>query len=169
MDFSEDGAVATLSHPVGGCCYRPVVTGTVLQADGDSYAEFLTLDIDGVMVGLAHATFDPTVPITASSYIYGAYATPDGWMMEIPSGNFYHDMLGSGKDEPWVSGPSMESIEAGQTIGMHLHAGRLSVYIGGEQVGVMCEGLVGEFVWAADLSDGHDVRIQSGVSPGGRR
>ena len=36
-------------------------------------------------------------------------------------------------------------------MGLLLRRGSLSVHIGGRQVGVMCTGLSGALVWAADL------------------
>ena len=48
-------------------------------------------------------------------------------------------------------------------MGLLLRRGSLSVHIGGRQVGVMCTGLSGALVWAADLHadqwSGGSVRI----------
>ena len=44
-------------------------------------------------------------------------------------------------------------------MGLLLRRGSLSVHIGGRQVGVMCTGLSGALVWAADLWCGDSVRI----------
>ena len=45
--------------------------------------------------------------------------------------------------------------------------GQLSVYRSGLAVGVLCEGLSGSFVWAADLyHTGDAVRILRGAVPG---
>ena len=59
-----------------------------------------------------------------------------------------------------VSGPNSygkppsgrsQGIKVGETVGLLLRRGSLSVHIGGRQVGVLCTGLSGALVWAADL------------------
>ena len=58
-------------------------------------------------------------------------------------------------------------MAAGETVGLLLSRGRLSVYRNGSAVGVLCEGLSGSFVWAADLYDtGDAVRILRKAVPG---
>ena len=75
-------------------------------------------------------------------------------------GNHYHE----GKNVAWVSGQG-QRIEEGETVGLRLWQGSLIAYRYGVQVGVLCEGLRGQFVWAADLKDsGTSVRI-TGKSP----
>ena len=44
-------------------------------------------------------------------------------------------------------------------MGLLLRRGSLSVHIGGKQVGMLCTGLSGALVWAADLYGGGSVRI----------
>ena len=162
MDITTDTAVATSTVDAPGlCCYRPAVCSPVLQAAGDTYVEFTLLldaagDLDGVMLGVARATFDPTVSIEANGHVYGAYATGDGWMMETASGGIYHDYINSQAESAWVSG-SGRAVQAGERVGMLLRGGSLSVYIAGQLIGVMVDGLVGEFVWAVDLTIVHDI------------
>ena len=63
----------------------------------------------------------------------------------------------SWSDKTWASGEE-QGIAEGGTVGLLLRRGSLSVHIGGRQVGVMCTGLSGALVWAADLH-GSSVRI----------
>jgi hypothetical protein len=105
--------------------------------------------LDGVMLGVARASFDPTVPVENGGYVYGAYATPDAWMVEVSSGNLYHDYLAAQTPTDWGS---KGRFEAGRQVGLVLRNGQVLVLIEGKLLGVMADGLVGEFVWAADLS-----------------
>ena len=110
----------------------------MLQAEGEAYAE-LTWVSGQLMVGVARAGVDP------SSMERGLFSTADGWMYSCVSGAHYHN-----RSTPWASG-SKQSIKEGGTVGLLLRRGSLSVHIGGRQVGVMCTGLSGALVWAADL------------------
>ena len=59
-----------------------------------------------------------------------------------------------------------EVVAQGETVGLLLSRGRLSVYRNGSAVGVLCEGLSGSLVWAADLlNQGDAVRILRGAVP----
>jgi hypothetical protein len=191
ITITEQNAVAAMTSN-NGCCYAAVVSAPFFPGSADSYVEFtLTGDAaQSVMVGIARSDFDPTDPVTNGGYHYGAYGTAAGWMMEAASGIFYHDYvhaqasttwtrvigLWTNPDEPWgpttlEAAPATPAAQPGDTIGMWLHAGSLSVYLNGELVGVMCQGLVGNFVWAADLGDNaggplpEGVRIASGSGP----
>ena len=62
----------------------------------------------------------------------------------------------NGSWKGWASGEK-QGIEKGETVGLLLRQGSLSVYIKGKQVGTLVTGLTGELVWATDL-DG-SVRI----------
>lgn len=58
----------------------------------------------------------------------------------------------------------------GETVGLLLKQGSLAVYIDGRRVGVMCTGLSGPLVWAADLCDASSggassVRIERRAAP----
>eukprot|EP01045_Picozoa_sp_COSAG04_P004135 COSAG04_NODE_176_length_21411_cov_10.599240_2_plen_148_part_00 len=111
--------------------WRSAVCGEVLQAEGEAYAEFTWVRGDSLKVGVARAGVDP------SSVRGGFDSTADGWM------NFCNR---------W--------IKPGGTVGLLLRRGSLSAHIGGRQVGVMCTGLSGALVWAADLFwGGSSVRI----------
>ena len=71
---------------------------------------------------------------------------------------------GGGKD--WASGGPLK-VARGETVGLLLSRGRLSVYRNGLAVGVLCEGLSGSLVWATDLgSEGDAVRILRKAVPG---
>ena len=191
ITITEQNAVAAMTSN-NGCCYAAVVSAPFFPGSADSYVEFtLTGDAaQSVMVGIARSDFDPTDPVTNGGYHYGAYGTAAGWMMEAASGIFYHDYvhaqasttwtrvigLWTNPDEPWgpttlEAAPATPAAQPGDTIGMWLHAGSLSVYLNGELVGVMCQGLVGNFVWAAYLGDNAGgplpecVRIASGSGP----
>ena len=133
--------------------YRTALCGEAMEAEGDHYAEFTLVATDGGydMVGVARPTYDP-----ARDDAYGVRSTADGWMLGCYDGKHYHAST-SGK--AWASGGPLK-VAAGETVGLLLSRGRLSVYRNGSAVGVLCEGLSGSFVWAADLFDtGDAVRI----------
>ena len=115
------------------------------------------------MLGLARAGFDPTTPIEANGYVYGAYATGDGWMMEASSGNLYHDFINTQSATEWVN---KGRFEASGEVAMLLRNGQLLVFVGGRLLGVMLDGLVGEYVWAADLTN-QESRTARIVASGG--
>ena len=144
----EGGALATRKGYGGDYSWRSAVCGEVLQAEGEAYAEF-TLVSGWLLVGVARAGADP------SSVEGGLYKTAGGWMYDCDDGYHYHN----GRQTPWASG-SKQGITEGETVGLLLRRGSLSVHIGGRQVGVMCTGLTGPLVWAADLgASGASVRI----------
>jgi hypothetical protein len=59
-----------------------------------------------------------------------------------------------------VSG-SGRKVTVGQTVGLLLRRGSLIAYRNGAMLGVLCDGLTGRLVWAADLYDtGSSVRIE---------
>ena len=149
----EGGALATRKSGGG---WRSAVCGEVLQAEGEAYAEFTWVSGSSLMVGVARAGVDP------SSVGNGLYATADGWMYACWNGDHFH----SGSRPPWASG-EQQGIAEGGTVGLLLRRGSLSVHIGGRQVGVMCTGLTGALVWAADLFGGYgtSVRIARKPSP----
>jgi hypothetical protein len=135
--------------------YRTALCGEAMEAEGDHYAEFTLVATRGGagMVGVARPTYDP-----ARGDANGVHYTADGWMLFCYDGNHYHAYAGrSGK--AWASGGPLK-VAAGETVGLLLSRGRLSVYRKGSAVGVLCEGLSGSLVWAADLCDrGDAVRI----------
>ena len=73
-------------------------------------------------------------------------------------GRHFHN----GSPTPWVSSRK-QGMRAGEPFGLLLRRGSPSVHIKGRQVGVMCTGLSGSLVWAADLlyngHSGSSVRI----------
>ena len=142
----EGGALA--SRKGDDWDFRPAVCGEVLQAEGEAYAEFTWVSGSSSMVGVARAWVDP-------SWV-GLHCTADGWMYHCSGGYHCHNFSGSFK--PWASG-SKQRIEQGETVGLLLRRGSLSVHIGGRQVGVMCTGLSGALVWATDLQEYSSVRI----------
>ena len=142
----EGGALATRKS--GSGVYRSAVCGEVLQAEGEAYAEFTRVS-GSLLVGVARAGRDPS----SVRYMYGLHNTVDGWMYNCWNGGHYHNGTA-----PWASG-SKQGIKVGETVGLLLRRGSLSVHIGGRQVGVMCTGLSGALVWAADLGNYGSVRI----------
>ena len=56
-----------------------------------------------------------------------------------------------GSSSEW-SGGAQHKLSAGETAGLLLRRGSLSVYLKGQCVGVMVSGLSGQLVWATDLS-----------------
>ena len=144
----EGGALATRKSGDGD--FRPAVCGAVLQAEGEAYAEFTWVSGRRLMVGVARAGVDP------NSVGHGGFrSTAGGWMYSCSYGAHFHN---GGGGKPWASGDK-RSIRVGETVGLLLRRGSLSVHIGGRQVGVMCTGLTGELVWAADLNWSGSVRI----------
>ena len=140
----EGGALATRQSGYG---YTSAACGEVLQAEGEAYAEFTR--VSGIMmVGVARAGVDP------SSVGDGLHGTADGWMYQCYRGEHCHNRSST----PWANGEE-QSIKVGETVGLLLRRGSLSVHIGGRQVGVMCTGLSGALVWATDLGNGSSVRI----------
>jgi hypothetical protein len=84
------------------------------------------------------------------------FDTADGWMLDCYGGTHFD---AGGYGEAWASGGPLK-VAAGETVGLLLSRGRLSVYRNGSAVGVLCEGLSGSLVWAADLyHQGAAVRI----------
>ena len=145
----EGGALATNWRTAGGYSnYMPAVCGEVLQAEGEAYAEFTWVGSFSPLVGVARAGVDP------SSVGDGLHRTADGWMYYCWNGEHHHN----GIIAPWASG-SQRAIQPGGTVGLLLRRSSLSVHIEGRQVGVMCTGLSGPLVWAADLWGGANVRI----------
>ena len=122
--------------------------GEVLRAEGEAYAEFTWASGRHCpYVGVARAEVDP-------SSGHGLFCTADGWMYHCHPGDHRHNT-----NTPWASG-SKQGIREGETVGLLLRRGSLSVHIGGREVGVMCTGLSGALVWAADLhKGGGSVRI----------
>eukprot|EP01045_Picozoa_sp_COSAG04_P016520 COSAG04_NODE_1385_length_6986_cov_8.400755_6_plen_444_part_00 len=147
----EGGALATNS---AGTRYRSAVCGQVLRAEGEAYAEFTWVDADAVIVGVARAGVDPSS--------VRLYRSADGWMYSCETGWHYHNS-GHGYSTPWASGES-QRIKRGETVGLLLRQGSLAVYIQGRRVGVLCTGLSGPLVWAADLC-GNSVRIERRPPP----
>ena len=148
----EDGALAKRTQKRDGSYFRTALCGEAMEAEGDHYAEFTLVATEhgAGMVGVARPTYDP-----ARGDGKGVWHTADGWMLGCGDGNHYH--AGSRKD--WASGGPL-AVAAGETVGLLLSRGRLSVYRDGSAVGVLCEGLSGSFVWAADLhNQGEAVRI----------
>ena len=146
----EGGALATRKGYGGDYSWRSAVCGEVLQAEGEAYAEFTWVDGgSGLYVGVARAGVDP------SSVSGGLSNTADGWMYACSSGNYYHNGVSA---KPWASG-TKQAIKEGETVGLLLRQGSLSVYIEGKQVGTMVTGLAGQLVWATDLNGNGSVRI----------
>ena len=116
-----------------------------------------------VLVGVARAGVDPTKDINAGQF-NGLFATADGWMYLFGGGGHYHNFGSSKSETPWASG-SKTPIKVGETVGLLLRKGSLSVYIKGACVGTLVTGLTGQLVWAADLHTGGSVRIAAKRPP----
>ena len=153
IDITGEGGSLATRKSGGGWHWYPTVCGEALQAEGEAYAEFTWVrGGSNPFVGVARAGVHPS-----SVGDRGLHATADGWMYYCHNGGHYHH--GQYSDTPWASGRS-QGIEQGETVGLLLRRGSLSVHIGGRQVGVMCTGLSGPLVWAADLCyAGASVRI----------
>ena len=155
----EGGALAKRTHYTG--FYRTALCGEAMEAEGEHYAEFTLVATKwrNDTVGVARPTYDP-----ARDGAKGVCHTADGWMLSCYSGKHYHAYAG-GRGKAWASGGPLK-VAAGETVGLLLSRGRLSVYRNGSAVGVLCEGLSGSLVWAADLlNQGDAVRILRGAVP----
>ena len=92
-----------------------------------------------------------------------------GGNAQRPEGHYLYDPtdgLCMPARKPWAGS---EGAEAGDRIGLllDLDAGCLTVFKNQKRLGVMAEGLTGEFVWAATLLyAGDSVRIASAPVPG---
>eukprot|EP01046_Picozoa_sp_COSAG06_P028726 COSAG06_NODE_2610_length_6584_cov_12.130301_2_plen_293_part_00 len=153
----EGGALAKKTQDIG---YRTALCGEAMEAEGEHYAEFTLVATEGGydLVGVARPTYDPTRHDSE-----GVGSTADGWMLGCYSGMYCH---ANDFDKDWASGGPLE-VAPGETVGLLLSRGRLSVYRNGSSVGVLCEGLSGSFVWAADLAHAGDaVRILRTAVPG---
>jgi hypothetical protein len=114
------------------------------------------------MVGVARPTYDPA-PWDSSAL--GVHRTADGWMLCCYNGKHYHAGRSGRAAELWAGGPL--TVAAGETVGLLVSRGRLSVYRNGSAVGVLCDDLSGSLVWAADLGHpGDAVRILRKAVPG---
>eukprot|EP01046_Picozoa_sp_COSAG06_P009131 COSAG06_NODE_472_length_15317_cov_10.547312_6_plen_191_part_00 len=154
----EGGALAKMTQRDGW--YRTALCGEAMEAEGEHYAEFtlVATESGGDLVGVARPTYDP-----ARDDAKGVCDTADGWVLACDDGMHYH---ASGSSKAWASGGPLK-VAAGETVGLLLSRGRLSVYRNGCAVGVLCEGLSGSFVWAADLfHQGDAVRILRKAVPG---
>ena len=155
IEMAEDGRLAVLTTSVG-MSYASALGSHVLQADGDAYAEFTYVSDPGgtnLFVGISRPHVD--VSTAFGSGIAGSTEC-----------RMYRAMAGQCRDGhglrsvPWVSGKGKQRFGEGMVLGLRLRHGSLRAYMDGQQLGVMCEGLSGEFVWAADLgSRGESVRI----------
>jgi len=112
-------------------------------------AEFTWVSGGYPYLGVARAGVD------LSAVRIALHRTPDGWMYSCGGGAYLHN---GGSPKPWASG-TKQGIEEGETVGLLLRQGSLSVYIKGKQVGTLVTGLTGELVWATDLAYGGSVRI----------
>ena len=155
IDITGEGGALARRMSGSGWDYRSAVCGEVLQAEGEAYAEFTWVSGGGTpMLGVARAGVDP-------SSVEGALtSTADGWMYICSGGAHWHN----NHNPPWASGEA-QGIQRGGTVGLLLRQGSLAVYIRGRRVGVMCTGLSGPLVWAADLYEGSSVRIARKPSP----
>ena len=76
----------------------------------------------------------------------------------------YHwsDWADGGNRENWAD---MRDMEADGTIGLllDLDEGTLTVYMNGSRLGVMKEGLSGEYSWFTSVSNANSVRIERGI------
>jgi hypothetical protein len=118
---------------------RTVLAGEPMDAAGDAYAEFTNVGGNS-LVGVATAGYD------AAGAAGGVHETAHGWMYVCYDGGFKH----SSQYTDWTCGKG-QVINKGETVGLRLKRGTLSAYKDGALLGVLCEGLSGRLVWAADL------------------
>jgi hypothetical protein len=146
--------------------WATALAGDPVDADGDSYVEFTRMHkaypyVGVVTAGYASVEGDPVGYNPASVDDNGVHCTEHGWMYTCDHGNLYHQ----GNNVAWASGKGRKS-EEGETVGLRLCQGSLIAYVGGARAGVLCEGLQGQFVWAADLKgSGTSVRIMGKPPP----
>jgi hypothetical protein len=139
--------------------YWTALAGQPMDASGDAYAEFTCIrslsDGSGLLLGVATAGYD------AAGADKGVRETAHGWMYDCYNGNLRHD---AGDTSNWASGGG-QRVEEGETVGLRLQYGCLSAYKDGALLGVLCAGLSGRLVWAADMGSGASVRIAPKPTP----
>ena len=146
----ERGALAVKTGSDGS--YRTALTGEVMDAAGDSYAEFTFVSDGSLAVGVVTADYDPSRASAINS--------KHSYMYKCNSGEHYHQ----GSVTAWDSGEG-QNIGPGKTVGLRLRQGSLCAYVDGMQLGVLCTGLSGQFVWGADMNTNCSVRIgRSGLA-----
>eukprot|EP01046_Picozoa_sp_COSAG06_P084297 COSAG06_NODE_31114_length_526_cov_7.531616_1_plen_164_part_10 len=134
LDIRGEGGALAKKTQVDYCNYRTALCGEAMEAEGEHYAEFtLVATKGGCMVGVARPTHDPAVEDAEA-----VHKTADGWMLHCRGG--YHFHAGGTRGKDWASGGPLK-VAAGETVGLLLSRGRLSVYRNGSAVGVLCEGL----------------------------
>lgn len=154
----EEGAVVThTDSTLGRICAKFGECVSATSMDG-AYAEFTWLGGQFTAVGLVRHKKLPGEESACSAISgQGAWRTPDAWMYFNSSGAICH----AGDALPWLRG-QMRGIAVGDTVGLLLRQGTLAVYLRSESfgslvcAGVLCTGLVGEMLWAADLYDAGD-------------
>ena len=193
VKISSDGVATATSH-AGVTGRRLAVCGEVISADGDevAYAEFTWLGGEFTTIGLVcearttssgfsgsgsgSGSSDDATPAECtsspvrsspdgegSSSKGGVWQTDCGWMFFCRGGGLWH----AGDALPWIRG-TMQPIQVGETIGLLLCKGQLSIFFKQQAtVGVLCTGIPrGEYAWAADLYDvGDSVAIRRAQLP----
>lgn len=166
VDISaEDGALATWIHVDSpGLCrqversvYVTALCDEEMQARGGPYyAEFTRADegYGHVFVGVARPTYNPNESdrshhgarrkARVANELAVANASEQTDSFDIQPGNEMSTL-----SDGWVV-----LAEVGETVGLLLRAGSLSVCRGGVCTGTLCEGLSGSLVWAVDLAHG---------------
>ena len=165
VDVSGEGG-AVVTHSGSGIGRVCAVCGTeILNAasEAGAYAEFTWLGGHFTAVGLVRpGLIGPDGELSSSGFARGgAWRTPGAWMFFLKGGGICH----AGDALPWVRG-EMRGVSIGETVGLLLRNGALRVYLRSKRTGarvcagVLCTGLVGELMWAADLYDvGDSVRL----------
>ena len=142
VDTSGEGGMLA-NNSAGGNAYGPHALGTrPFAAAGEAYAEFTNVAGQHTMFGVARSGFAPPTGI-------GLYTTTDAWMMYTYDGQHYP--AGRATSYTWAS-----PVAVGETVGLLLRNGSLTAYRGGRKVGMLCKGLTGQLVWAADFHQKND-------------
>eukprot|EP01043_Picozoa_sp_COSAG02_P047799 COSAG02_NODE_4620_length_5156_cov_2.045284_4_plen_188_part_00 len=164
MDICQEGGAlaTTMMVKQGGTA----LCGEVMQAEAEHYAEFTPIFhriIDQLDAEYCYDDHGAWFGVVRSTHVPGqgpggglglGKSTMDGWMLSGAYMDYIQFNRGKGcNHNPWVSDTDgikrcRERVRVGETVGLLLRAGRLSVYRGGACVGVMCEGLSGPLVWA---------------------
>lgn len=166
--LSEGGSVASY---VGDGCYASAVCGDPLRYDrfstgsGQYFVEVTWLAAGSGAVlcaGVAGASFDPTDRRECA-----AHTSTDAWMYDAGwCGYLWHTEAGVSATR--TSWEGMRAAKPGDRIGLllDLSDNALSIFINGEELGVMVRGLKGPLHWVVDLAGvGTIVRITSAPMP----
>jgi hypothetical protein len=145
----ELGVLATATHHGDQSGGTAICSDCVLISTRSHYAEFFLLRGEYAAVGLVRPGWDPGGDERWAS------ATEHAWSFTVWTGKRHH----AGQRECWTEGEGR--AREGDLIGLLLASGSLSVWKGGIRLGVLVDGLQGDWCWMVTLTGGTSVGIRS--------